>query len=77
MTVELAPKVINLLTTLNEDVPEFRKRAKGVMDQKLGRLGNFQTKLNEDTYYMLYRPSGNDVEVYDYDTSDPDMKDCI
>jgi hypothetical protein len=42
-----------------------------------GRLGNFQTKLKEDTYYMLYRAAGNDVEVYDYDTSDPDMKDCI
>jgi hypothetical protein len=76
MTVELAPKVINLLTTLNEDVAEFRNRATEVMDGTLGRLGNFETKLNEDTYYMLYRPAGNHVEVYDYDTEDPDMKYC-
>jgi len=76
MTVELAPKVINLLTTLNEDVAEFRNRATEVMDGKRGTLGNFATKLNEDTYYMLYRPAGNHVEVYDYDTVDPDLKDC-
>jgi hypothetical protein len=75
MTVELAPKVINLLTTLNEEVAEFRKRATDVIYPR-GRLGNFETKLNEDTYYMLYRPAGNDVEVYDYDIEDPDMKYC-
>jgi hypothetical protein len=37
MTVELAPRVIKLLTTLNEDVAEFRKRA--TEDISAGALG--------------------------------------
>jgi hypothetical protein len=69
MPITLSQKVTNLLTTLGEDIPKFKKRAQEMADTP-GKA-YFKVTLNQAEYYMRTRKNGADTEVYDYGFDKP------
>jgi hypothetical protein len=69
MPITLSQKVTNLLTTLGENIPNFKKRAQEMADTP-GK-SYFKVTLNKAEYYMRTRKNGADTEVYDYGFDKP------
>jgi hypothetical protein len=69
MPITLSQKVTNLLTTLGEDIPKFKKKAQEMAD--MPGKAYFKVTLNQAEYYMRTRKNGADTEVYDYGFDKP------